>query len=396
MTHQYVGAYYVPHGWYENYDPGFQYDPLSTVFYKNAWYILKQPAPVGTEPTNSKYWVQYSMVPGQIPVIQEQISGLEKRVDDLENITDLNSKNIVIITDSYGTGASTSDPLTIPFYKTSYFTDAGLINEQNVFANASNGSGVTTGKTWKTQVEEISVPSESSITDVIIVGGYNDFGTTINQGDYTNLYSTIKNRFPNASIRLFLCGRDCYDFNKNISLRRIYNQYAEYGAPFNVINCNASKILYLKEYFGSDYFHPNQSGQNQIAINLIQFLINGELTEPMKSGSFTISKSDQITSDIVLNYNIIGDSIYIYGQPNITFTSEIASGTSVKLGSARPPMGIIPTGGYLGMALNNNSPFPYFLTVNYDASAKAYNFIIQGFQATTRILNFNNTYEFKR
>lgn len=83
MTHQYVGAYYVPHGWHMEYDPQFQYDPLSTVFYKNAWYILKQPAPVGTEPTNSQYWTQYNMIPGQIVDIENQISEINEKIDNL-------------------------------------------------------------------------------------------------------------------------------------------------------------------------------------------------------------------------------------------------------------------------------------------------------------------------
>lgn len=136
MTHQYVGAYYVPHGWYENYDPGFQYDPLSTVFYKNAWYILKQPAPVGTEPTNNVYWAQYNMVPGQINDIMGRLDNIEDDIDILS------SKQIKCV---FPQVTMDSDPEGTCFFingdKVGLFDCSRAENSQDII-NALNNNGI--------------------------------------------------------------------------------------------------------------------------------------------------------------------------------------------------------------------------------------------------------------
>lgn len=198
MTHQYVGAYYVPHGWHNEFDANYQYDPLSTVFYKNAWYILKQPAPVGTLPTDTKYWAQYNLVPGQINDIIDELNNIQNLINESRT---LKNRNILLVGDSFMIGNST---LGITGWGQLVKTEL----EKHGATVALLGDGgyglISTGnKTFISLLQSYS-GNRNNVTDIFIAGGGND-----NQKSTENLltansalYEYIKANYPNADAKI--------------------------------------------------------------------------------------------------------------------------------------------------------------------------------------------------
>lgn len=98
VTHQYVGPYFVPHGW-TAWNNQTAYQPLAVVSYNLAWYILKKPAPVGTLPTDQEYWAHVDNWQGQLVDITSQLSSLTSQINDLIDVSDENTENIKALED---------------------------------------------------------------------------------------------------------------------------------------------------------------------------------------------------------------------------------------------------------------------------------------------------------
>lgn len=339
MTHQYVGAYYVPHGWYENYDPGFQYDPLSTVFYKNAWYILKQPAPVGTEPTNTQYWAQYSMVPGQIAAIEEELNSLKQQ---LENISkDINKPlkdcKYVLIGDSFGAGWQ---PMLINAIK---------MPSTNVYSSYIGGDDF--GKGYIEQLNKLipQIDNPESIDKVIFIGGTN--GTDVNM---TNAYTEsieeclmlAKTTFPNATI---YCGyvatlfrESDYTIVNNTSRNRMKTfgkycyQNACYATNSVFIDGLTESLADIRSYISEDLIHPLPIGYTIMTESILNTLNNSALTQyytPSPKQSFSFSEG---------GWTVSGEYEKSAGVKKITFRTINYSGNSITI-PANQAISIVPS-----------------------------------------------------
>lgn len=198
MTHQYVGAYYVPHGWYENYDPEFQYDPLSTVFYKNAWYILKQPAPVGTVPTDTKYWAQYNLVPGQITDIISELNEINSKINESQT---LKNRNIILVGDSFMVGNSSLNIVGWGELVKNELEKLGAT--VTLLGDGGYGLIAFDNKTFISLLQSYE-GNKNVVTDIFIAGGGNDNTKSTESllTANTALYNYIIANFPNADAKI--------------------------------------------------------------------------------------------------------------------------------------------------------------------------------------------------
>lgn len=324
MTHQYVGAYYVPHGWYENYDAGFQYEPLSTVFYKNAWYILKQPAPVGTEPTNSQYWAQYNLVPGQIIDIENQLNDLNNDVINLQNSQgNLSQRSILFIGDSYMEGVG--DNVTNTFVN-QFVDSVKLLNYEILTKSGAGFYANNYGDSFITLLNKATIKNP---TDIVVCGGRNDLNEDeSNVETAINTFINICNeKYPNANIIIaFIPNLADLNLPGNPSnMNKIYDK--------KIFLQNMSFILTDRTLISSDGIHPNQAGHNALYKGLYNYLLFNSYNHHNK---YTCTLSDsELNISGTLTFDIFNNT-FILSNPtlNANITSISYTGASnVKIGA---------------------------------------------------------------
>ena len=206
-----------------------------------------------------------------IPAIQSDITDIENVIDSLN----LNKKYL-FVGDSYTEGYSPDG--TITNYPTVFKQNMGLSNDQVVVAYGGGYGFARTGYLFSTIIYNLS--ADPDITDVIILGGYNDRGfnfSDIKQG-ISDCKTLINTKFPKATIHIGQVG------NSNNAARtyELTNVTSSYMAACNELNVKyINNMQYvLNNYFvdfSSDGFHPNQTGQNAIALALQEYFVNDYL-----------------------------------------------------------------------------------------------------------------------
>lgn len=194
----------------------------------------------------------------------------------------LNNRKFVLIGDSYGL---TTD------YWTSWQTYFDQIVSCTTYASALGGSGFigdSSVKTFNAQMVDLipKITDKTGITDVVVLGGYNDASTNRNVSDITDAMKTFKatvhNNLPNARIHVGFIGVDY----RNTGMQATLNSYAS----FYETACRNAAISYIphfqfallnKSYIFFDSsnpnsgFHPNSNGNMKVAECLVQYLNNG-------------------------------------------------------------------------------------------------------------------------
>ncbi len=149
--------------------------------------------------------------------------------------------------------------------------------------------------------------NDDEITDVIILGGYNDRGQS-----YSNIYNgieTCKNlintKFKNATLHIGQVG--CSNNSANT--------YSLYGVSTSYRNaCLALHIKYIHniEYvlhkyfldFSSDGFHPNQNGHSDLAYAIENYFTNNYLNLKIPYVSMTASNEENYTLPTTLDQRL--------------------------------------------------------------------------------------------
>lgn len=200
------------------------------------------------------------------------------KVVDLYDITNNSPINLITIGDSYGTGESAG--------VIGKFTPwPQLINEwlkPNMYYTTSlGGAGLLTGnKTFIMLLNELAetIPQniKNSITHVLLAGGYNDAGNSVEQNSsaLSNFIKQAKLLFPNAKILIACIGWSA-EFTKISPItNNVVPAYSDVGKYGGCYITNINYALHKTSWF-SDLVHPNQDGQNYIASQLINGILSG-------------------------------------------------------------------------------------------------------------------------
>lgn len=219
-------------------------------------------------------------------------------IEDMQNeIKYLKNKKYIFLGDSYGTGQNELGEQTIP-WTTLVPQYLGLSNNDYI-ANSSNGSGFNHGKTFLAQLQEVAntITNKNEITDIVIVGGYNDRYHTINviKTAMNTFFNYAKTTFPRAKLKLAEVGWSrVYDTRQSIANNSLpaYTQCGQYGCQYLK---NTEFILHDYSLFSGDKYHPNQNGQNELAKYLTDAILNGSCEVIRSFVTPTNKKSDNVT-----------------------------------------------------------------------------------------------------
>ena len=200
----------------------------------------------------------------------------DARVDSLTNIV----KKCIIIGDSYADGYSPDGS------NTSWSTQLknALSNKYNEIITTSLGGvgfimNISLQKSFKTLLEEVDIDDKENVTDIIVCGGWNDTGYTVDVLDEAiNTFMTYaKATYPNALITVGMIGADMNNNVKILSLIDIvlkcYSNVGKYGNARFIEN--SETILHSRQQLSSDRYHPNQQGQNDLFSKILNFLKGG-------------------------------------------------------------------------------------------------------------------------
>lgn len=250
------------------------------------------------------------------------LDAMDTRVDTLETTTNrLANRKFLFIGDSYGTGQNELQEQTTP-WTTLVPQYLGLTVGTNCWTDSHNGSGFNHGYGFKTQLQDLAstVPDVNAITDIVIVGGYNDKYYTVTQIDnkMSEAFTYAKTTYPNAQIMLACVGwSKVYDTRQEIANRSIpaYQGCGKYGVRYLG---NTEYILHDYSLFSGDYYHPNQDGQNELSKYLATAILNGSCDiHRWKNDSTLVSKRE---SGDTLNPAYV---IEIQDNGTITFAADL-------------------------------------------------------------------------
>lgn len=219
--------------------------------------------------------------------LQNQINNTNTRIDEINN------KKWIFVGDSYADGYS-PDTSDITPWTEILSNKLGLSN--TIFAHHGGAGFANSSYPYTRILNELE--DDSTVTDVLIAGGYNDLGFSfadINSG-IINCKSIIATKFPNAKIHIAFIGGTINNNHGDIYLTRYY--YNESCNNNDIeIYANTHLGLYNKALFSSDGIHPNQTGQNAIANILYQALNGGYNYQLFSDVLIDVSQSDVLSGN---------------------------------------------------------------------------------------------------
>lgn len=358
---QYIGARYVTKIYENSLDPSsaeweasVNYEPLTMVTYNNGSYLSKKDVPgsVGNPADNPSYWVQTGFYNGQIASLQDQIDdmkdgtvsgslqnqindmndgsvegSLQDQINDLsDEVTHLSDRKYIFIGDSYqyGTGNNGTSWLD---YLAGYM---GWSENVDYYHDENGGYGFTpSGATFLSLLQglENSISDKDSITDIIVTGGLNEWGT------YTALPTAIaafctyaKATYPNAKISVGYLGNLKYHAERKFLLRLVLDYYMNsmtWGADAYIAGCE--NLCHDYSYYANDDWHPDEYGHKEIARGIMNY-INGssiDVQTPYSSATFTLDSYFD-SGSITVNESRLNDIAVLKNQLLATFTRSDA------------------------------------------------------------------------
>lgn len=199
---QYVGARYVPkfyefnNGVWQN---NTEYEPLTIVQYNGNSYTSKKSVPsnIGNPSSNPEYWASTGNYNAQVEAYRQKVE------EEIARTNNLYSRNIKIITDSYGTTNGDGSTIITPY--TQYLQNYLGLNSDTYEYKAQNGAGFGNGQ-FLSQLN--TMEDDDSVTELYVFGGWNDISSRHIRADVwsgmDSFSAAAHAKFPNAKIYLGL------------------------------------------------------------------------------------------------------------------------------------------------------------------------------------------------
>lgn len=229
-----------------------------------------------------------------------------QRIDRIFN------KKILFIGDSYLVYGNGTNGI-IDYFKT-------ISGESNVIESIYGGTGFSytvDSKNFVTLLNDVT--SDNAVTDIIVVGGYND--QYANQSNVLTAIGTFcedaKTKFPNAQVYIAMAGFSLEPAKRYpiYGVKNTYSECSKYGAVFlNGVEC----VMHNTVYF-DDNTHPTADGRRKIAEAVFQAWKNGYYSFNTSYHDIPFTYSGNATSgNLTLKGFISNNTTYIETQDKAT------------------------------------------------------------------------------
>ena len=186
-------------------------------------------------------------------------------------------KCYIFIGDSYGTGDNELGEHTTPW--TTLVPQYMGLSEHQYYTDSSNGSGFCHGYTFIEQLKRVeeNVKNKNNITDIVIIGGYNDASHSISDilTAMGTFFTYSKTHFSNAQVSIGCVGWSRIYTARQLIANRSLNAYSQCGKFGGRYLKNVEYILHDYSLFSDDNYHPNQNGQNELSTYLVDAIKTG-------------------------------------------------------------------------------------------------------------------------
>ena len=326
-----------------------QYPQWSIVVNGENSYLSKQPVPAGIAIDNDDYWLHMADLDPRIRGIIEELARLEgeigntnRNLDNLKKIT--TEKRLVLIGDSYGvipSGESWADKLSrkMNVARISAVGGAGFVgvNPGNRFIDLLN------------RCEDVA--NRDAVTDVVVIGGYNDMDYAQTNNTYDGIGGAIgefaeraKILFPNAKLHLGFAGWDRGSIHRTSTTDFYFRTVIPYYQQANRFGGNWAYIegmeflMHSPGLFGDDNYHPNDEGAIILESAVESHLLGGGVPNilPNVTWRTTLTPSDSVSAA-----NLRGSAVQMVGGTgrlyldyvDVTFNKDVFIGGVVPIGT---------------------------------------------------------------
>lgn len=232
----------------------------------------------------------------------DKIKEVNNKITEVNNkINEIGNKKYLFIGDSYMAGYTNEGM--IESFATKVIKRCGL--DATILAIGGEGfANYGPHGNFETRLNSYT-GDKSAITDIYVIGGYNDKGHSTNEirDGIANFLANVKTNYVNAKVTIGFVGWSIFP-SSYIELQRVLRAYSNCSIsyPYAFIN-NLEYALHYSAFFSSDMFHPNETGQLAISNFLQSYIMGG-------------------TVDVVYESKVIDMEIYNdYSFKGILFTS---------------------------------------------------------------------------
>lgn len=216
------------------------------------------------------------LIPFDINGAQEHYNELKTSIDALM----LHDRKVILIGDSYGLDTS---------WWTGWQTAFNNLGIYTVYKSAVGGSGFVGDpnvNTFLQQLQNLSVPNHNDITDIVVLGGYNDASMSVTEANLLSAcqaFSAYANaNYPNAKIHFGFIAINYDTSGMQATLNSYANIFKKVCSKSNIAFIpNAQYILLNKDYVfissgnPNSKFHPSTDGSEVVAQKLAEYLASG-------------------------------------------------------------------------------------------------------------------------
>lgn len=254
----------------------------------------------------------------------KNINGYDLKDEKARNEIDiLKNKNrkYIFIGDSYADGYT--EVGTFQSWVDRIITKLNLTLNVNVFRNHLGGTGFVNSvdnKTFLTLLTDLNITDKESITDIVVLGGFND---------RTHLHETIinaiqtfidraKELYPNATVHIGEIGWSTLQQRRKEIGKMISNCYRKIPLMGGRHIKNIEFSLHNYEWLTDDYGHPNGDGQESIANHLYEYLTTGFTNVDLVEKETTFG-------DTVLLTSVKDDKVFLsHGYMYLTYNFTLS------------------------------------------------------------------------
>lgn len=237
------------------------------------------------------------------------------------------NKRVILIGDSYGINYTSGGGSWTGWG----YLFAQLYPEIQTYVGAVGGAGFVSNAGGANFYDIIvslygSVLNKETITDIVVLGGYNDMSIGATEGQIQSAIGAFMDycrlNYPNAQVTVGMISVDYNDADRQLRLNTTAMQYKnavdKYGGRsfdnFKFILRN-KRDLYFADGDANSGFHPNTSGNTQVAQYLHEYLMNGYfdvIKGVIQAGAFVYFRNGDIDISLVpADYPVVGLSMFM-------------------------------------------------------------------------------------